>query len=355
MDAALARQFMRRAQLATLTINELGWNLDEKTVDQSLEAARLALLDHEAARDGFLTLLERLEQHTTQSKTFSTVVADLLGKVRQRAAACGEDLVWYRPPTPFETCFLQGRAPFFDRQPLRNKVQALSGGTCRVLVINGASRTGKSYSVRFLSFLAMEQAAFGPNFRLATVDLRDMRSSQIDVPFLVGNIMAQIDPSTPVEPHAAAGQASHQGHQQAARLAALADSHTPQGRRTFCIVLDHFDASLLPDDVRSFINHLAMRAAQSRGLRLVLVGYPGQELPFESQDVVEEEKLGPPTSTDVMDFFTKVHEHKNVAPAATSQTLYDEVIGKVTLAREDPMFLSQLARAAKARVLELFP
>ena len=90
-------------------------------------------------------------------------------------------------------------------------------------------------------------------------------------------------------------------------------------------------------------------------LRLVLVGYPGAELPVEAGEIIDEEQLGLPTDTDIADFFTRVHEHKNLVPASSAPDLARELMGKVALSREDPNFLPTLSRAAKTHMLTLFP
>ncbi len=351
LSALMEVAYPSYAELDVLTAMRLGYPLDKVADDRRLPMALLGIFRCEEAHDQFERLLTVLAAYPPQHRSLQALAGDLLIKVRQRRANGGRDDTWYQPPSPFDTCFLQGRAPFFDRQPLRSKLQLLGRGIYRVLVINGAPLTGKSYSVRFLTFLARQRAAFGPQFRLADIDLKSHRSSQIEVAFLVKRILLQIDPEQAPQVPQPEGQAVHWNQVLAEWLVSLAEKR----EQVFCIALDHFDAKLLPDEVRQFIGHLTQRAMVSDRLRLVLVGYPGAELPVEAGEIIDEEQLGLPTDTDIADFFTRVHEHKNLVPASSAPDLARELMGKVALSREDPNFLPTLSRAAKTHMLTLFP
>jgi len=350
LSAQLELLFPSYAALEGLSYNQLGWNLNTRAGDQTLPTAIRAILMYEEARDQCLTLLQALVDYTPSNRTLPVLAGQLLAKVKAARAAQGRDDIWYQPPTPFDTCFLQARAPFFDRQTLRSKLQTLGNGTYRVLVITGARLSGKSYAVRFLGFLARQCGAFGTTFRLADIDLKENRSSQIAVEFLVQRILLQLDPGASPPP-TLDGQCSHRAQLLAEWLTELAERR----QEVFCIALDHFDATLLPDEVHVFINHLANRAFMSDRLRLVLVGYPLNELPVEASDIIDEENLGVPTDTDVEEFFAQVQAHKQVALAHAPRDLARQLLGTVAVPRGDPMFLPALTRAAKTHILALFP
>ena len=352
LAAALTKAYDNYAELRGMVAFYLDWNLNTEVQSENLTAGVTAILKWGERYDDFVTLLTKLrDMKPPRSKTLHQLAAQLLEQVAFNPAAAAA-AVWYSAPNPFGTCFLQGRAPFINRSKLRNRLEKeLRTGIYRVLVVNGDPGTGKSFTLRYISFLVREQGAFGANFFLADIDLKKKRSSQVDVPYVVESIYTQVGGNPEGIPRQN-GQSAHYSDV----LAEWLDAKARGLGQVWCVVLDGFDSPLLPDEVKVFIHHLAVRAMLGANLRLLLLSYPVKELPSDTLDVTDEEKLGVPTLTDIQDFFGSLHQHMNRKVDVLKMIeLARDIAGGVAVARTDPEFVRTLAKGVKSKVLELFP
>jgi len=356
LAAALTKAYDTYADLRGMVEYHLDWKLNTEVQSENLTAGVTAILKWGERYDDFVTLLTKLrDMKPPRSKTLHQLAAQLLEQVESRIAinrAAAAAAVWYSAPNPFGTCFLQGRAPFINRSKLRNWLEKeLRTGIYRVLVVNGDAGTGKSFTLRYISFLVREQRAFGANFFLADMDLKKKRSSQVDVPYVVESIYTQVG-GNPEDIPRQNGQSARYSDV----LAEWLDAKARGLGQVWCVVLDGFDSPLLPDEVNVFIHHLANRATLGANLRLLLLSYPVNELPSDTLDVTDEEKLGVPTLTDIQDFFGSLHRHMNrEVDVLKMGDLARDVAGGVALARTDPELVRTLAKGVKSKVLELFP
>jgi effector-associated domain 1 (EAD1)-containing protein len=355
LSAALVKAYPDYDSLRAMVTLELGWALNTRVSGENLASGVMAVLEWGNGYDDYKTLLTKLrDMQPERSRTLRQLSADLLEQVtaRSAASAAAAAAAWYASPNPFGTCFVQGRAPFIDRGSLRTTVERdLRSGHCRVLVVNGDPGTGKTFSLRYLSYLASDLRAFGPAFRIASMDLKRKRSSQVDVQYVVETVIAQVGEDPEKIPRQN-GQNARWGEV----LAGWLDSKARDAGQVWCIVLDGFDSPLLPDEVRSFINHLAERAMLGANLRVVLLSYPVQELPPDAVDITFEETLGIPTLTDLEDFFESLHKHMNrTVDRQQLGELARAVVGALPVPRNDPAFLRALAQGVRSKVFEIFP
>lgn len=116
------------------------WAL-QKLTEKGLEVELTNLLQESNAEDGRQALLQALCDHPPDPALPPMIYAFTLGAIKQRT-------VQYGQLPPHQRSFVASR-PFVNRTNLRQQLQELanSKGGKRILVIDGDSRTGKSFAM----------------------------------------------------------------------------------------------------------------------------------------------------------------------------------------------------------------
>jgi hypothetical protein len=148
----------------------------------------------QASQRWFDLNLEEVSGDNLKEKTFYLIqwaeatgrLRDLCeGAMRDRAGIVGVEAVmtsalayldgvdpkpWYDPPTPFDACFLRGKMAVLNRREFKSGLKELvTDEGARTLVVDGASRSGRSFSLEILTFVAHKVGTF----TVAYIDLVD--------------------------------------------------------------------------------------------------------------------------------------------------------------------------------------
>jgi hypothetical protein len=218
-------------------------------------------------------------------------------------------------PDPLDVTYADGRA-FVDRFELRQILRSMHHGDKRILVVTGASRTGKSYTAAFIRHLAdkaqfpaaeLNLFAYAADRELTPVDLAVALSDALDLKDL------------PVPSN----------EQPARRWRSWLDAFEARIVRETWIILDGFEGAVLPPQVQAFIDELLERGAQGPHLRFVLIGYQGL-LPIAVQALAATETPGPIEASELLRFFEQfLSEHGLSIEAKRIRQLADTVAGKM--------------------------
>ncbi|MDA0161321.1 hypothetical protein OM076_13670 [Solirubrobacter ginsenosidimutans] len=196
---------------------------------------------------------------------------------------------------------LAGNLPFVDRYALRHSVRRLLDDA-RVLIVNGPPRSGKTYTVRFLSHVGQASGAFG----VAHVELPSDMTPVYGPVDLAADLVARMGRDTWSLP-----QVDEEPARAARTLSRWTLSEVPRAGGNWWLALDGFGAPDFRDDTLSFIRQLARDVATlPGGTRLVLIDFPG-ELAGVPAHAIEFEELPSPSSIgtfEVDDFFKRLFE-----------------------------------------------
>lgn len=224
----------------------------------------------------------------------------------------------YRPQDPFATCFVGSRHPFVDRDDLRAEIRAMiEGATTRVLLVDGGSKTGKTYTSSFVGVLEEEVGGFHhimvevdtflPKVRGCTPEklLADLlrRLERLNSSGLGAADLAE----APADPFV---QATAQADKLYQRLLEKIHGHD----REIWLVLDNVEKVTLPEDTLAMIRDLAAEAARSPAdsasppskLRVLVFGDCGAIDPSRFAP----HNLGPITQLDLRNFFETLFQHR---------------------------------------------
>jgi len=198
---------------------------------------------------------------------------------------------------PFEEVWLESDRPFVNRVTLRGRLRDLiTTDGSRLLLVDGAPKTGKSFSYYLLAHAATHHDFLVNRFELAQVAKVDQ---------LADDILHWIGASSSLPP-----QGNESAVRWAEKLAAVVANSVTARACPRVFVFDTFPGpqdSPLPDEICAFIVRLARWADQeSHGmLRVVLVRFPG-ELPPELDDVAARDEAQPFTISDMLDALAKI-------------------------------------------------
>jgi hypothetical protein len=216
-------------------------------------------------------------------------------------------------PDPYLAIRMVGQ-PMLDREALRATVAKLEGDeTPRVFVVDGDRFSGKTYTIQFLSFIAMRRKTF----KVVTVDL-ERRSKLSNGPICPDSIAQSIVTSLALP------------RDDVDRMPLLAEEQESRyvlefsewligvlGRTDMrhCIVIDHFKKALLTQGSADLVIELSRRAFETANLVVVLLEYEqGTDLGTTLGRLIDHQRI-PSLDPEIMRrdltrFFTAVYSER---------------------------------------------
>jgi hypothetical protein len=188
------------------------------------------------------------------------------------------------PPNPLQAEILDNGILFLGRDKLRTLLPGLwdPAGHC-VLRINGETKTGKSYSFRFLQFLMLQNQPIIP----VKMEKPGPTIGALEV---AETLVMRMGCAPDNKPKLTNETALRAGQLLADWVLNLALRSEPSN---WWFVLDNFDDEALPDDTKEFVRQMALQIANGRGrrtMRLILINYKAK-LPREVNRLQAEELL----------------------------------------------------------------
>ena len=227
------------------------------------------------------------------------------------------------PPTAsdhFDVCRLTGSFVLVDRAPLRAKLKGLNTAAGRrILKVNGARGSGKSHTVRFITYLADMLG-----FSAIVVDLEDYRdddppTAEVLSQHLVSLLGYGLLVAEPTDTQWSRWIISFCNDFEAA---AQRDPHDRW------IVIDAFNSVVVEQNALDLVGALAKRVSlRLPHFRLVLVGFEG-ELPDKVSGHLDEERVSHLRDRDLVEFFVKAFAQHGIVSdvegvAATVERVLD--------------------------------
>jgi hypothetical protein len=238
------------------------------------------------------------------------------------------------PADHAKALLLPGKTVLINRQILREKLQTLQAANgSRVLVVDGDSVSGKTYTLHYVSYLA----SAGRTFRHSYVDLERMprtADNTIDAAKLAGAIAIRLV-GEPVPPPKDGNQLTWLDH-----FEVWLEQKLPK-QQIHWLVIDNFRKVALEQSALELVADLAMRTYQTLdNLRLVLLSYGDREaLQAQVVGCVEYEPIAAIGTKDVAGFFSQLY---------VLETLRRKEV-------PDPVVLAERVRESVRRVLENIP
>lgn len=288
----------QRAELAALVDFYLDERLGKIASDTDDDRAATLKLIYWTEDQGKLeALLDGAPQEVPGNATLVAVCKLLLANLRQRHPP-----PWYQPADHVQTCFLPGRRAFIDRKELRRALKELIGGGSRVLAVNGPRRSGKSYTLQLISYLASELQAY----QYAVINLEQERTTQLSPEAMMESIGLQLALSDLTLPS--------QRREEPRRARILCDwlvGKNRQSARIWWVVLDGFHHPDVPEPTRELIQYLVGWVAENVcDLRVVLLTYTEDLLPVHVRRYVRYERITEISRVDLVEFFQRVFDDR---------------------------------------------
>lgn len=207
-----------------------------------------------------------------------------------------------RAPDPWKSTLLVTEMPFLDRATVRTKLARLtgSGGAMKpILVVGGATRTGKSWTRLFIEHLYYSKAA---KFEYVLVRFRADQGAASSPEALARDILGSFSVRTDSLPTSFFTNTTNL-ELWPGELAKKVLSEARKDGTVRWIVLDGFAGETLRDDTRKFITGLAEQLTASslnaESFRLILLGFdrpaatlgPGRVDPDTTQPVTQTDVL----------------------------------------------------------------
>ncbi|MFP2904608.1 hypothetical protein ACLESD_06035 [Pyxidicoccus sp. 3LFB2] len=195
---------------------------------------------------------------------------------------------------------------FLARRELRRELKRLANDDRSILLVDGPSRSGRSYTHKLIQHIAEQRGQFrvawsdcsGPSLTLSASGLAQLLSLSI------GRPPGQMPTQEAQEPR------------WAQQLAQWVLAHDAEAASRWWLVFDGFEGTELAPGARAFIEHLAQRIGTGparQRFRLVLLQYP-QPMPTVLRREVATEKLQPPDTVgpkDVSEYFEWLMRRRN--------------------------------------------
>ena len=231
-----------------------------------------------------------------------------------------------RPPDPWTSTLLVTEMPFLDRGTVRTKLARLNskdGALKPILVVGGATRSGKSWTRQFIEHLYYSKAA---KFEYVLVRFRADQGAASSPEALARDILGSFSIRTDSLPSAFFTNTTNL-ELWPGELAKKVLSEARKDGTVRWIVLDGFAGETLRDDTRKFIIGLAEQLTASslnaESFRLILLGFdrPAATL---GPGRVDPDTTQPVTQTDVLTCVNEI-----LAFANRPQTEADDTLQRV--------------------------
>lgn len=256
---------------------------------------------------------------------------------------------------PFDACWIPPRKTLIDRKNIRDAARLLVTGEIRVLLINGVTKTGKTYCSNLMRHISEESrkapGGWSANTRhaLCEIDLNDHGTS------IPGRDALQLiydeigDPSLKLPKQVAADARWF-----LTRINGLKPV-LERGRLVLWLVIDGLDRAKKTDQIRAFAQSYATLAAKSTQLRAIFIECAPATLPLkilEDRDFVEEH-VHEVKLEELEDFYGQLRAQlaKPLEPKDLAKEAWKEA--NDTVAAGKGKFMSSLSEAARKHVLKI--
>jgi hypothetical protein len=336
LHAALASAFPGLGDVETMTRLELGVLLSEMTATTvPLPTVILNVITYFEQKDRIVELI-----HAAIAANSTNVALSAVGKqILDRIGAEATTTLSARPVDPIDVCFMDpGPQPFISRQTLRQFLrQAVTPNGFPILVVNGLSKTGKSYSFQYISYLKRQTS----DFAVAWVDLKDEVYGEYkpedlarDVAIPLGWDLASLPP-----------RPSTRYAKDLAKWM-LGQSNQKIAVAAVVIVLDGFHQPELYGETREFVQEMIKQvAANTSKIRLVLLNY-GETLLPPGLPPIATEPLTMLSRPEVTQFFTTFAKQRGQTPDPAA---IDDIVKFVVddIQSNDPEYNEKLNQKVK--------
>ncbi len=293
--------------------------------------------------DELIAFIEAAVQGKPQSRTLRSLGEILVSALKQRRP-------WYAPPIAHETCFVQNYLPFVNRTELRRHLSRFAGAQASsILIITGATKSGKSYSFRLAKFL---RDAPNAAFNLASMDA--VRDTDQGAELSPGRLLSRIGTDAGFE--LTKIEALTKNSRATTLMYEWLVKNTVKSRRELWIFLDGFGPKdAVPQTTRSLIDAIALNGWKSTpAIRLILIDYDSASLPGDSHLMAETEDIEPLKRKDVAAFFRSLYQHRGEEYQEEAiQAILEKIATVINL---DGAIEMPLIHKAMSKVIrELFP
>lgn len=334
------RSALTKARLTELLRVELDRDLDDISTAGNYEEIVFALISR-AEQEGWTSQLVEAARQKVPGNA-------LLQNFHQQYQASIQPPAWYQPRNHFETCFIPGRRAFINRKSLRQFIRELEDEQLKVLVIDGAPVSGKSYSSHLISYIAKERK----RYKVVRIDLKQDALTDYTPQDLARSLARQMKLDL-------SGFPERDPHAQVAKwVQELRDwiiGEVNCLEESWCVVIDGFQQTVISNETLDLIKYLAAWADNEMPvLSFVLLGY-SDKLPAEENSNIRREDISQIEDIDLKEFFEQLYAEKNVP---VNSELVDSAIttvnSRIQIPRSDPRYLPSLAQAVREVAEQLF-
>lgn len=237
-------------------------------------------------------------------------VLQVYGRQILERIANSRPVIWYRPPAdPHDTCFVPGPQAFISRSTLRGFTRAFRAPLgAAVLVVNGISNSGKTFSLQLLAYVRRALQGQAPQYTLARIDLKDEIHSKYEPEMLISDIAGQVGWNTDSLP-------KRPSTRYVKELCRWVLGQSNQRDTIIVIVLDGFHDPALHAETRDLVQELIRQvSANTSNVRLFLLNLPEALIPVNLPGPVQSENIGPLTVAELTEFFSILYRQKGMRP-----------------------------------------
>jgi Effector-associated domain 1 len=241
----------------------------------------------------------------------SNEILQFQGRAILERVARTQSVPWYRPPEdPYETCFVSGPKAFISRRDLRDFVRNIRATLGKpVLVINGISNTGKTFSFQLLTYLRRAFQAYNDyRYLLARIDLKNEIYSQYEPDTLAAEIAGQLGWRTESMPRRLSTRYTKE-------LCRWLIGESNRQDAIAVVVLDGFHHPELYRETRDMVQQLIWQISENTSnIRLVMLNFPESLIPANLPGPIERESVSLLTIVELNEFFTILYKQKGRVP-----------------------------------------
>ena len=266
----------------------------------------------------------------------------------------------------YQVRLLRRGSALVNRQNLRTALKLLADDYSRILLVDGAPTSGKTYTMQLISFLS-ERGELGKTARIDLAELAALVAKDSEVSAKDKGVSARVIGKDIIYRLRLKGMPSAQNEQESRWVRSFCSwlAGELNGADTLhWIVIDHFDRALLTEAARALIEGLAVPIYTDYPmLRLVLISYDRADLRsmvkggnVEHEDIppIDEEDL----EKDLTTYFALEYQGRMTRQGIT----YDNVDISNSVARvmhqvdrDKPCWLEDLGHAVAAEASRIVP
>jgi hypothetical protein len=319
---------VRKGTDAVVIIDETGLDLGDYNLNQPAKAIWRDVVPDAVGFRKLDALISRV------AKDYPAFLPDLEIQLAPLLTVSG-GASWYRCANPWESGFVGPRASraVIDREELRDGLRALATEDCRVLIVSGASLSGKSHSWYLIDHLRTAGKLVGHKFAHVSAERREDASGEELAVELADKLALKL----PLMPSAEMDDARIR------KILNMIAGCFPQDQDAPCwIVLDGFDRPRVHESARDMARRLITMVNEGEiwPARLIVTGF--DLTGWEDDWSIRLERIPAIDAVLVRKFLADVAAHLGrVVDPAELNRLADEVLGS----QDAPRSLDKVGKA----------